>query len=236
MPDFTGYTYTTTTGTAWNNPFSNLYASGGGGSEWTTTVDTFIDPIFTIDAGDLMASHYCGAYSDSNFYDRIIEDCVQKARDLAARVGENYVHFVMGTDIFASLRDTGIVPNNVMEKYGVVGYIRGFPINISPDDSFRMTMLAAIYEPNSAEPEQYRKGDYVLNGDIVWQVSNVDEDGTINLDDTGYHVLTGEQLAHPSRGKSGTVGTLPSIKRSPPPPPTQEEFRDLFGDVLPEET
>lgn len=234
MPDFTGYTYTGTTSTVWN-PFINQYTPVGDGGGWTTTADAIINP-FTIDAGDLTAPHYCGAYSDSPYYDIIIEGYVQKARDLAARVGKNYVHFVMGTDVFASLRDTGTVPNETMEKDGIVGYVYGFPIHILPDDSFRGTMLAVIYEPNPTEPEQYRKGDYVLNGDIVWQVSNVDEDGTINLDDTGCHVLTGEHLAHPGRGRSGTIGTLPSIKRTPPPPPTQEEFRDLFGDVLPEET
>ena len=219
MPDFTGgYTYTTTTGTVWNNPFSNLYASGGGNGGWTTTADAI----------------YRGAYSDNLFHDRIIENCIQKARELAACVGENYVHFVMGADIFADLRDTGVIPNNAMEKHGVVGYIRGFPIHISPDDSFRGTMLTVIYEPNSAESERYRKGDYVLNGDVIWRVTSVDEDGTINLDDTRYRVLTGEHLTHPGRGKSGTIGTMPPIKRSPPPPPTAEDISDLFEDVLPQ--
>lgn len=234
MLNFTEYTYTGTNSVVWDS-FINQYTPVGDGGGWTTTADAIINP-FTIDAGDLTASHYCGAYSDSFFFDRAVEDCMQKARNLAARVGENYVHFVMGTDIFASLRDTGVVPNNIMGKYGAVGYIRGFPIHISPDDSLKGTILTVIYEPNSVEPDRYQKGDYVLDRDVVWQVSSVDEDGTINLDDTGYRVLTGEHLAHPGCGKSGTIGTMPPIKRSPPPPPTQEEFRDLFGDVLPEET
>lgn len=228
MPDFTGYTYTGTTSAVYQNPFSNLYVSGGSAGGWITTTTP------TIDASNLTASHYHGTYSDSLIYDTVIEHYIYEAKNLAARVGKQFVHFVMGADIFSSLRDTGIVPHEAMEKNGVVGYVGGVPIHVSPDDGFKRTMLVVIYEPNSTEPEQYRKGDYVLDADVVWQVSSVDEDGTINLEDTDCRVLTGEHLAHPGRGKSGTIGTMPPIKRSPPPPPTAEDISDLFGDVLPQ--
>lgn len=220
MPDFTGgYTYTTTTG--WANPFSHLYTSGGGGSEWTTTIN----------AGD-----YYGGYSNNRTYNRLISAALKRVRELASRIGEHRICLVVGMDVFENLRWAYIASFAVMEKTGIVGYVDSIPVRISPDDVLKQDVLDVICEPNLAEPEQYQKCDYVLDEDVVWRVSSVDKDGTINLDDTGYRVLTGEQLAHPSRGKSGTIGTLPSIKRSPPPLPTQEEFRDLFGDVLPEET
>lgn len=221
MPDFTGYTYTTATRSVWN-PFINQYVSGGGGSEWTTTIN----------AGD-----YYGGYCNNRTYDRLISAALKRVRELTSHIGEHRICLVVGMDVFESLRWTCTASFAVMEKTGVIGYVDSIPVRISPDDALKKDVLAVIYKPDFAELEQYQKDDYVLDADVIWQVSSKDETNVaVYLRDTSYRVLTGEQLAHPGRGKSGTIGTLPSIKRTPPPLPSTEEFNNLFGDVLPEET
>lgn len=218
MPDFTGYTYTGTTSTVWN-PFISQYITGGDGSEWTTTIN----------AGD-----YYGGYCNNRTYDRLISAALKRVRELASRIGEHRICLVVGMDVFESLRFAYTASFAVMMETGVIGYVDSIPVRISPDDALKKDVLVVIYKPDFAELEQYQKDDYVLDADVIWQVSSKDETNVaIHLRDTSYRVLTGEQLAHPGRGKSGTIGTLPPIKRSPPPLPSAEEFNDLFGDVLP---
>lgn len=223
MPDFTRYTYTSTANTT-------TFPYNGG---YITTIPPITNP-FTIDAGDLTECRYYGTYSDNFTYDTLIYAALREVGNLVNRMGHHCARLVMGTDVFNSLRDTRTVPYETMEKAGIVGYVGGVPVHISPDDALKKDVLAVIYTPFE-EPGQYQKDDYVLDGDVIWRVASVDG-STVSLNDTSYRVLTGEHLAHPGRGKSGTIGTMSPIKRSPPPPPTQEEFNDLFGDVLPEET
>lgn len=220
MLDFTEYTYTGT-----NSTF-NTYA------DFRQTTSDFPNEFRTVYYGtpDL----HCKNFK----YESVIVSAVFQIGPLAERVGNQNIHIVMGVNVFNDLRDTGVVSHDAMETSGIVGYIEGRPVHITPDDALKDQVLTVVWEPNSTELEQYRVNDYILQKgvDILWQVTDIDEHGTVIIDDTSYRVLTGEQLAHPGRGKSGTIGTLPSIKRTPPPLPSTEEFNDLFGDVLPEET
>lgn len=167
-------------------------------------------------------------------YDDKLFAAVQAVGELEARVGREYVHLVMGFDVyFATFGTENILVDQADEIKGIVGHINGYPVHITPETKMRDEIYPAIVEPNTADVSQYRKHDYVLDGSVIWRVSGVENDNTIHLVDTTFRVLTGEMLKHPENINPDTAIRQP-VRRDPPAPPTETDINDLFSDVLPE--
>lgn len=207
-----------TTSTAYPMTWQNGY---------TTTATTS-----TISFGESAVANM--AYPSRAFYDDRIFAAVQAADKLEARVGREYVHLVMGSDVyFATFGTENILVDQVDATKGIVGHLNGYPIHIMPESMMHGDVFPVIVEPNTVNASQYRKYDYVLNETAIWRVSGVEADDTIHLVDTTFRVLTGEMLNQPESIKPDTAIRQP-VRRDPPAPPTETEMNDLFGDVLPE--
>lgn len=193
-------------------------------ASWYTTTTT---TTATIDYGDAIVYH------SRAFYDDKLLAAIHAADELEARVGREYVHLIIGSDVyFATFGTDHILVDLADETKGIVGYFNGYPIHITPEPKMRDEIYPAIVEPNTVDVSQYRKHDYVLDGSVIWRVSGVEDDNTIHLVDTTFRVLTGEMLKHPENINPDTAIHQP-VRRDPPAPPTETDMNDLFSDVLP---
>ena len=202
--------------------------------DYTTTSAT--GPIIFADISTTTATTITASrlYPIRASYDDKLFAAIQAADELEARVGREYVHLVMGYDVYFATFGTDHIPvDQVDETKGIVGSFNGYPIHITPETKMRDEIYPAIMEPNTVDVSQYRKHDYVLDGSVIWRVCGVDDDNTIHLVDTAFRVLTGEMLKHPENINPDTAIRQP-VRRDPPAPPTETDINDLFSDVLPE--